>query len=218
MIVDIPNGVDLEPFACQAARPRTLDPAIKPEGYVLFLGRLRRQKGVDVLLEALHQLPASGDAQLVVAGDGEFRPNLENLCHRLGLDKRVRFLGQVVGQDKVYLLQNALATIVPSRGWEAFGLVVLESHAAGRPVIASNLPGLADNVQPERTGFIVSPESPDELAQRLRQVFSEPQKMRQMGETGRRSVGKYAWEHVAARHLELYERLRVVRSKTHLAA
>jgi teichuronic acid biosynthesis glycosyltransferase TuaC len=217
-IADIPNGVDLRPFAASASRPTDLDPAIKPKEYLLFLGRLRHRKGVDVLLDALARLPASGSVQLVVAGDGEIRAKLEALTLRLGLSERVRFVGQVSGANKIYLLQNALATVVPSRGWEAFGLVVLESHAAGTPVIASDLPGLADNVLDGRTGYLVPPNDPELLAWRLRQPLAQPAKARRMGQAARHAVQKLSWAAVAARHVELYRWLGNGPARQRLAA
>ena len=66
--------------------------------------------------------------------------------------------------------------IVPSRIWEAFGVVVVESLAAGRPVIASQLPGLADLVRPGETGLLVPPESPQSLAQAILEMALDPQR------------------------------------------
>jgi glycosyltransferase involved in cell wall biosynthesis len=208
----------LTPFEERITRPPELDAEIKPGKYLLFLGRLTPRKGVDVLLKALAQVPADGSVQLVVAGDGDILGNLQVLANQLGIAERVRFVGKVLGQKKVFLFQNALASIVPSRTWEAFGLVVLESYAAGTPVIASNLPGLADNVQPQRTGFLVAPEAPEELARRLKQALAQPKRMREMGEFARTIVGQYAWEHIAQQHVSLYERLIAVKAATRRAA
>src|SRR5262249_36346710 len=127
-IVSIPNGVHPEPFAVPAPRPHDLDPGIRSGEYILFLGRLKNRKGVDLLLQALAQVPANGKVQLVIGGDGEERSALETLAAQLHLTDRVRFLGAVHGPGKIYLLQNALCTAIPSRDWEAFPLVVLESY------------------------------------------------------------------------------------------
>jgi teichuronic acid biosynthesis glycosyltransferase TuaC len=206
-IVDIPNGVDLDAFASAARLPNGMDAAIRPEKYLLFLGRLQPRKGVDVLLEALARVPGDGGVQLVVAGNGDSREELEALSQQLGLGQRVRFVGQVTGRAKVWLLQNALATVIPSRSWEAFCLVTLESYAAGRPVIASDLPGLADNVQDGRTGFVVPPESPEHLAHPLEQALTKPELMREMGQACRRRASECGWRAVASDHIELYEQL-----------
>jgi glycosyltransferase involved in cell wall biosynthesis len=203
LVVDIPNGIDLAPFAAPASRPAELDPAIQPGKYVFFLGRLKRRKGLDVLLEALAS-NSTEKLQLVVAGDGQERSALEALTARLGLQDRVRFVSAVFGLTKVYLLQNALATVVPSRVWEAFPLVVLESYAAGTPVLGTRVPGLEDLIQEGKTGWLVPPESPGELAQALARLTNQPELARSLGENVRKFAQDFSWSAIARRHLHLY--------------
>ena len=222
LLVDIPNGVDLQPFATPAPRPPNLDPTIQPGQYVLFLGRLKHRKGLDVLLEALALIPAPGPStpdsglrtpysvserapvQLVVAGEGQENLSLQAQAFRLGLGSRVRFVSAVFGSDKIYLLQNALATVVPSRLADAGPLVVLESFAAGVPVIGTSVPGLEDLIEEGKTGWQVPPESPTALAQALDRVLTSPQLSRSLGERVRRRVQDFSWPVVAQQHLQLY--------------
>ena len=112
-IVDIPNGVDVDFYATAASRPSGLDAAIQPNRYVLFLGRLDRRKGVDVLLEALALVPADDRVQLVIAGKGDERVALESQAARLGLTERVRFVGMMLGEAKAWLLGGARAVVLP---------------------------------------------------------------------------------------------------------
>jgi glycogen(starch) synthase len=211
-IVDIPNGVHLAPYAERAAAPAHLDPAIVPGTYAILVGRLKHRKGVDVLLHALAQLRDTNQVQLVIVGDGEERPTLENLTRQLGLSARVRFVGMMTGADKIYLLQNARFGVVASRQWEAFGLVLLEGYAAGLPMVATDMPGLADLVQPEKTGLLVPPESPDALADAMRRLFADDTLGRSMSANARQFVQDYDWRAVAQRHLDLYERLVAIRT------
>jgi glycogen(starch) synthase len=104
-------------------------------------------------------------------------------------------------------LQNALFAAVPSRSWEAFGLVVVESYAAGLPVIATRMAGLEDLIQPHETGLLVAPESPHELAAAMRRLFQDPPAARRMGAQARRFAQGFDWRIVAKRHLALYEEL-----------
>ncbi len=97
-IVDIPNGVHIEPLANPPERPGDLPGDIGAGSYVYFIGRLRKRKGVDVLLEALARVPDDGSVQVVVAGEGGERQALEAMCQRLGLQRRVRFVGQIVAR------------------------------------------------------------------------------------------------------------------------
>ena len=202
-IVDIPNGVHVASYA-ESVRG---DAEFEPGSYAVFLGRLKYRKGVDVLLRALAILPETGKVQLVILGDGEERPFLEILCDQLGLSERVRFLGTVTGPTKSKLLQNARFGVVPSRQWEAFGLIVLEGYASGLPMIATDMPGLADLIEPERTGLLVPPESPESLAAAMGRLFTDDFLVRRMSQTARRVVQQYDWRSIAQRHVQLYERL-----------
>ena len=204
-IVTIPNGIDLAPYEAAAPRPGSLDPAIVAGQYVLFLGRLARRKGVDVLLEALARTPVAGaGVQLVVAGSGDDQAELEAKTNALGLGNRVRFVGRVEGAEKLYLLQNAIAVVMPSRVWEAFPLVVLESFAAGKPVIGTRVPGIADLVEEGTTGWLFGDENAEELSQALRRVLADPGAAAGLGDAARGIARGYSWEAIAAKHVALY--------------
>lgn len=206
----IPNGIDLVPFRSPVPRPASFDPAIRAGQYALFIGRLHLRKGVDVLLNALAQIPADGGVQLVVAGAGEERAALERLASQLGISQRVRFVGRVEGDTKLYLLQNALFTVMPSRGWEAFPLVVLESYAAGKPIVATAIPGIADLIEESKTGTLVPEEDPAALARAMRELLENPARAGAMGESVTGIARRYSWDSVAARHIALYEELRAL--------
>jgi glycogen(starch) synthase len=207
-IVDIPNGVDCEAFAASAPRPADLPATVAEGGYAMFLGRLDRQKGVDVLLHAASMLPPRRRIRLVIAGDGRERRSLECLAKQLKLEDRVSFVGKVYGTKKAYLLQSARCLVVPSRQWEAFGLVVLESYAAGRPVIATQLAGLRDLVEPGRTGWLIPPDSPADLAAALQTAFDGGWNAGAFRRAALRFARRHNWTDIARRHLDLYEDLR----------
>jgi glycosyltransferase involved in cell wall biosynthesis len=131
---------------------------------------------------------------------------LRSLSQSLRLSN-VYFVGRKSGDFATHLLQNALCTIVPSREYEAFGLVVLESHAAARPVIASDLPGLADLISPHQTGLLVPPEDPAALATAIQHLLQNPAAATQMGHAGQLAAQPYAWPQIARRHADLYAHL-----------
>jgi glycosyltransferase involved in cell wall biosynthesis len=215
-IVDIPNGVHLSAYAERAtAVPAGFD-KLTPGEYAIFLGRLKYRKGADVLLKALAKAAFITQVQLAIIGDGEERAFLKILCDQLGLNDQVHFFGSQSGAAKLYLLQNARFGVVPSRQWESFGLVVLEAYAAGLPVVATDLPGLADLIQPEKTGLLVPPESPDDLAAALVRMFDDDALVQRMGHASRHLVQQYDWCAIARRHLALYASL--IRSQSKLAA
>ncbi len=149
----------------------------EPPGYLLFVGRLRIRKGVEVLLEAL---PAG--ARLLIAGDGEHRGSLESKA-----EPAVKFLGRCDAARVRGLLRGAAALVVPSI-YEGMPLVILEAMEAGVPVVASRVSGIPEVVEDGVTGWLVPPEDPRALAAALSEALEDPGEARRRGEAGRRRV------------------------------
>jgi glycosyltransferase involved in cell wall biosynthesis len=204
---NIQNGVDLDTLGKPVLRPANHEPALMPARYLLFLGRLIRKKGADLLLEAFARLPAHEPLALVVAGSGTEEIELKERAQALALCERVNFVGWVTGDTKTYLLQNALCCVIPSRGPEAFGLVALESYAAGRPVVAARMAGLSELVFEGRTGFLFEPDSIDSLVSALTHLLQNPSRLAAMAAASRQMAASYSWPTIADRHLELYRSL-----------
>ena len=156
-------------------------------GYLLFVGRLRIRKGVEVLLEALRDVRDARPAELRIAGDGEHRERLERRVRELDLGKAVTFLGTCDAGRVRRLLAGAAALVVPSI-YEGMPLVVLEAMAAGVPVVASAVSGIPEVVEDGETGWLVPPEDPRALEQALEDVLARPREARRRGEAGRRRV------------------------------
>jgi glycosyltransferase involved in cell wall biosynthesis len=174
VIPNVTGGLAVEPAA-------PLGDAVETPGgaYLLFVGRLRIRKGVEVLLEALRELPG---ARLLIAGDGEHRAALER---RAGAS--TVFLGRCGAAQVRELLRGAAALVVPSI-YEGMPLVVLEAMEAGVPVVASRVSGIPEVVEGGVTGWLVPPEDPEALAAALAQVLGDPEEARRRGEAGRRRV------------------------------
>jgi glycosyltransferase involved in cell wall biosynthesis len=158
-----------------------VDPAPRRGGGTLLgaAGRFVPQKGFDVLLRALAELP---QASLLLVGDGPERPRLERLVDELGLRDRVELTGW--RPDAARLLAAVDAVVVPSRA-EPFGLVALEAMSAGVPVIASAVDGLAEVVTDGETGLLVPPDDPRLLAEAIARVLVDRSLSRALGERGR---------------------------------
>jgi len=206
-IIQIPNGVDARALAAPQPRPETLPPAIQPNQYMLFLGRLVERKGADLVVAALAATAAEHKLMLVVAGQGPQEQSLRKLAGQAGVAERVFFVGRVEGQPKLWLLQNALCTVLPSRTSEGFPLCVLESFAAGRPVLATRIPGLEELVSPGQTGWLVAPDDSSALARGISNVAADRQQALAMGCNAQRLAQRYDWRRVALRYLELFSRL-----------
>lgn len=145
-------------------------------------GRFVPQKGFDVLLRALAELP---QASLLLVGDGPERPRLERLVDELGLRDRVELTGWRT--DAAALLSAVDAVVVPSRA-EPFGLVALEAMSAGLPVVASAVDGLVEVVTDGVTGLLVPPDDPHLLAEALARVLVDRELSRSLGERGREAA------------------------------
>jgi glycosyltransferase involved in cell wall biosynthesis len=176
-----------------------------PPGFLLFVGRLRIRKGVEVLLHALDLLRRRGTPPppLVVAGDGEHRAALAATAARLGLDgASVRFLGRTDAAAVRALLGGARALVVPST-YEGMPLVVLEAMEAGVPVVASRVSGIPEVVVDGETGWLVPPEDPTALAAALAEVAGDGDEAAGRGAAGRRRVEeRYRPRQAAERWLE----------------
>lgn len=203
-VVHIRNGVDTTEFTRAAPRPDELDPVVAPGRYVLFLGRLTRRKGVDLLVEAFAKMADQERPLLVIAGAGEERPALERRVAELKLASVVRFVGVAEGSRKMFLLQNSLVNIVPSREWESFQLVILESFAAGRPAIATRLPGLTSLVRHDETGWLVETESPPALAAAIRTALADAGLRERLGRQARAEAARFDWKIVTRSYLDLF--------------
>ncbi|MFN0007911.1 MAG: glycosyltransferase family 4 protein [Planctomycetota bacterium] len=181
----VANGLDPSPWV--GARPIPRAEIGVPEGVPLaaVIGLLNLAKGQDLAIEARVR-PGLDRLHLVVAGDGEMRAQLESLAARLGVTGRVRFLGH--RSDAPAIVSACDFTLLPSR-WEGMPYIVLESMAAGRPVVATPVDGARDVVRPGENGFLASAIGVDPIAAACRQILGlTPAECRAMGERGRGRV------------------------------
>ena len=167
-----------------------------------YLGRLRRYKGIDIIIRAFARLKIP-DARLYIAGSGNYRGELQKLVRSLDLTDRVRFLGFITETQKLALLRTAwaLAFTSPKEGW---GITNGEAAACGTPVVASDSPGLRESVRHGETGFLVPHGDVAALAIALSRLAGDRALVERLGENGRRFALRFTWERAAAeteRHL-----------------
>ncbi|MGE4157756.1 MAG: glycosyltransferase family 4 protein [Planctomycetota bacterium] len=136
---------------------------------ILFVGRLDKVKGVDVLLKALPQIEGVG---LDIVGEGPLRRELEFLAATLGVDSRVAFLGSRSNDDVLSLMARSAVLAVPSLE-EPYGVVILEALSVGCPVVASRVGGIPEIIDSPDKGFLVEPGVPAPLAEALRKALHE---------------------------------------------
>ncbi len=167
------------------------DPAPMPDGppHILCIGRLIREKGFDVALEAFADVRESfPEARLTVAGDGPERAVLEEQAKVLGLGDSVTFTGWVDPDSVFDLINRSTVMAVPSRWREPFGLVAIEAALMARPVVAARTGGLAEVVIDGTTGYLVDKEDPFALADRLKRLLSQPNLADELGRSARKDA------------------------------
>ncbi|MEK7576586.1 MAG: glycosyltransferase [Patescibacteria group bacterium] len=162
-------GVDLEKL-CVGEKSSTPT--------VLYLGRLKAYKSIDVLIKAFRLvLSKTPTARLVIAGFGEEESKLKRLARELQIDRQVDFKGKVSEDEKLYLLQSAWMLVNPSM-MEGWGITTIEANACGTPIIASDVPGLRDSIHNPHTGFLVPYGDWREFAARI-EMMIEDHKLRE---------------------------------------
>ncbi len=193
-IAVIPPGVDLTRFAVADA----------PDGppRVLCVRRLERRMGIDVLLRAWPAVLARHpDARLDVVGDGTQRDRLRQRAAELGITDTVTFVGTIDDAELARRYAAATLTTVPSLAWEGFGLVALESLAAGRAPVVTDVGGLPDAVRALAPDLIVPAGDADALADRLAAGLDGA---RPAPLACRAYAERFGWDEAAARHAALY--------------
>ncbi len=206
-LVVIPNSVDVDRFA--GAKPADLTQFGIPDGSRVFIsiGRLERQKGIDLLLDAVALLTADlrNDVYFLIVGDGPDLQLLRGQCERDQLTDRIHFAGR--RDDIPELLAASTALILPSR-WEGMPNVVLEAMAAARPVIATNVEGIGELVRDQVTGLTVPPESPRQLAMAIQQLLSDGEFWSAAGVKAQAIVIKdFTQQSISAAYCALYRKL-----------
>ncbi|AZS83625.1 glycogen synthase [Streptomyces griseoviridis] len=184
--------------------------------YVLFVGRITRQKGVPHLLRAVRDIDPRAQVVLCAGApdtpeiDREFRDLFQELSR---VREGVRWIPQMLPRlEVIQLLTHAAAFVCPSV-YEPLGIVNLEAMACGTPVVASRVGGIPEVVDDGKTGLLVPMDDDPEifeagLARALDAVLDDPEGARRMGEAGReRAVGEFGWDTVARRTVRLYEEI-----------
>ena len=160
----------------------TPPPPASPSGDTLFLGRLSREKGVDLLLRAWAKV-RNANRRLVIAGTGPEESSLKNLASDLNLTNIV-FTGFLDKEQQASLWSNSSALVVPSIWDEPFGMVVLEAWAKERPIVAYAKGALPELIRHGVTGLLADPFSIDDLAKNIQELIDKPDLGPRLGKAG----------------------------------
>jgi glycosyltransferase involved in cell wall biosynthesis len=176
---------------------------LKESKQILFVGRLEKVKGIYTLIYSFIKISKIfKESRLLIAGDGKEMDNLFGLVKKLKL-KNVTFTGWLKDEELLALYESSDVLILPSIWDEPFGLVGIEAMSGGRPVIASRVGGIPDWLDDGKTGYLVDPGMPDQIAEKVIKLFSDRNLLIQMGKNARKRAEQFSIE----KHVEEIEKI-----------
>lgn len=188
------NGVDLD----------KLNPGKKTkEPTILYLGRLKAYKSIDILLEAFKKVyEQNKNVTLIIAGTGDEELKLKKKALELGINDKVNFKGRVSDKEKINLLQESWVLVNPSfkEGW---GITTIEANACGTPVVASNVPGLRESVKDQETGILVEYGNSEKLASAIELLIDNQSTREEMITSAINWANNFDWNISAEKGLRL---------------
>lgn len=205
----IPCGVDLERFRPDQPPPQTHAEFFAPgRRIVLFVGRLDRRKGIDVLLKAFALITQRlSNVWLAVIGNGPLMKAANSLARRLDIADRTLFVGEISPAELPNWYACADLYCSPALGGETLGIVLLEAMASGTPVIASRIPGYSETIRDGIDGLLFQPGDPVALSHTALRILTDSGLSEQFRRAGRARAARYAWPVVCAETLKLYAEL-----------
>jgi len=157
---------------------------------LLSLGRIVKRKGFDTAIKALTHLQDIEDLRLLIVGKGPEQSSLMRLTRELALESKVKFLGFVPAESLPKIYNVADVFVAPFRAMgrdlEGFPLVVQEAQACGLPIVSTATAGLPELVGNNTTGFLVPPDSPVEIAKKIRKLYEHRELCEKMGRNARK--------------------------------
>lgn len=209
--IPIYNGLDLSKFSAQSVAPDELEKMRQKYGLaphtpvVLHVGRLDKDKRVDLVLRAFAQVQA--DAQLLVVGDGRCRQDLIALSQQLGIDQRCVFPGYIRPDGDLPCLYRLATAFVTASEIEVHPLVVIEAMATSLPVVAVWATSLPEMIEQGVHGFLAPPGDCVSLAARIDWLLQHPDEAALMGQSCRQKAVLYSLEHVVGLYEQLYDEI-----------
>ena len=163
-------------------------PCYEPGEFILYVGRLVRQKGVFTLVRAMsHSSPAG--PPLYIVGDGESRARIGGTCQRIKIGKsRVKLLGPRWGKDVHSLIKSSRFVVIPSEWYDNLPLILCQAYAMAKPVIASAINGIPEYVDNGVDGLLFEPGNAEQLAQCIDRLSADTSMLRTMARNARRKA------------------------------
>jgi len=202
-IAIVPNGIDLSEYANLPSQGAFKKKFGIPEDkkVILYLGRIHRIKGIDLLIKAyayLIEKVGNKDAVLVIAGpDDGYLNNAKALAYSLRVSDSVMFVGPLYGVDKLAAYVDSNLCVLPSK-YETFPMVLLEAYACGKPIVASNIGGLKELIMDGETGLLFEAGNFKQMAEKMLYLLNNVGRAVELGRNARKLVEeKYSIDKVA---------------------
>jgi starch synthase len=201
----IHNGIDLRQYQPVGERSYLEQKGISGP-YLLFVGRISRQKGILQLLDAMEELRGGG-LKLVLCASAPDTPELEaEVREKVAANPEVIWINEMVAKENVIQLYSHAEIFVCPSVYEPFGIINLEAMACKAPVIASRVGGIKEVVVDGETGILVEPDRPDQLAAAIGKLAGNRQLIAKFKEAGRRRVEQsFGWDVIAQKTVQLYQ-------------
>jgi len=193
-VVHVPNFIDVEGYS----------PKYNGENYLIYFGRVSREKGLFTLVQAMRDIKAS---KLFIIGEGELKKDLEKYILQENIAS-IKFLGHIKGERLKTTIRNSLFTILPSEWYENCPYSILEAFALGKPVIGSNIGGIPELIEDGVDGLLFKPGNSEELSEKIAYLINRPRLREQMGKNARKKVEeRYNSEFYYQRLMGVYQKL-----------
>jgi glycogen(starch) synthase len=205
----IPNAIDVTNYNASVDRGavRARYGVGWGEKMVLCVGRLVPQKGIEYFIRAIPTIAQRyPEAKFIIVGEGWSRAYLEDAAQSTGHRRKILFTGFISDAEVIALMTSADVLVIPSI-YEPFGIVALEGMATGVPVVASQVGGLAEVIEHDRTGIFVYPRNPESIAWGVDRILSNYDHAKWLTQNAREKLHKtYTWEAVAMKTVEVYKK------------
>ena len=192
-VVQIPNAIDLNLIPKKSTK--------QFKNQLIFAGRLSKEKGIEILLETASQLP--NNYHLLIAGSGP----LEEKVRKLSDEKtNLHYVGYQSKQNMLSLIRGSDLLIQPSLE-EGISSTLLEAMACGTCILGSDIEGISEVIENNKTGLLVEPNNSDELLNKILYLLPKNEKRLSMANEGLERVKKYDWKIVGKLYVNFYESL-----------
>jgi len=203
----VPMAVDtkvFKPVDPSQLRDELVDRGIIKKGdkVVLFVGRLVQHKGLEEIIACANYV----NAKFLICGSGPLKDRLEKDIESQGLKDKVKLLGSIEDELLPYYYSLCDLFVLPSHSrLEAFGIVLLEAMACGKPIIASDIPGSREIVVEGHNGLLAEPLNAMDLAEKINEILQNEKSAEEMGRNGRRlAEERYSWDRITDEIIRIY--------------